>query len=119
MLFKSLFSISLVLLTMTLQAQVMVGTVDINQEKNVKYCELVGTVRMFSHKATVLIDYGQKRKAFKAQIIKDKMGKRQSFTSMIAALNFMEENGWTYVSSYVVAFPNSNVHRWLLKRKRS
>jgi hypothetical protein len=97
-------------------SQVLVNGVDINKE-DITYCELVGYSKLLSKKVTVAIDYGQPKKFLgKAQKITDEKGKAISFHGMIAALNFMEKNGWKYVNHYAIGEGGKYVYHFLLKR---
>jgi hypothetical protein len=105
-------------------SQVIIDGVDINQLPDVEYCELLGVGKLFSAKMNISIDYGQKRKFLgkKNFYITDKDGKKVIFFSMIEGLNFMNNNGWEYVNSYVVTVDSTfggkqNVYHYLLKRK--
>ena len=100
----------------SLQAQVMVNDININELEEVKYCELIGTERLLTMKIIVQIDHGQPRKLFRLQTISDVNGKPKNFNSMIDALNFMEKNGWSYVNSHTTVTDGSSIHHWLLKR---
>lgn len=98
-------------------SQVFVNDVDINKSENVKYVELLGTGKFLSTKLVVSVDYGQPKKLFKSQMIKDLSGETQDFNSMIDALNFMELNGWEFVNNYTVTVGQQSVYHYLLRKK--
>lgn len=79
------------------------------------YCEIVGISKLFSTKLDVAVDYGQARKFFSDQRIRDEEGKIKNFNSMVDAMNYLGEQGWEFVQAYVVSAGNQNVYRWLLK----
>jgi hypothetical protein len=112
-----LFS-AILLSTITVSfGQVTVENVNIN-DLDIKYCQLIGYNKsLFGKNIIVTVDYGQKFKPFKSQLIKGPDDKAIEFYSMIDALNFMEENGWEYVNNYAVSTGNSSVYHYLLKKK--
>ena len=80
------------------------------------YCQIIGTRQMFSTKLTITVDYGEPRKWFTDQRIKDETGKLQKFNSMIDAMNYMAEQGWTFVCAYPVTHDNSDVYHYTFKK---
>lgn len=79
------------------------------------YCQIVGTQKLLSNKVMVEIDYGQRRKFFSDQRIRDEAGAVQDFNSMVDAMNYLGSKGWEFVQAYVVTLGNSNVYHWLLR----
>jgi len=75
------------------------------------YCELLGKGTLFSGKVKVSVDYGNE-----VTYLKDTEGKKLKFESMIGAMNYMAENGWTYVNSYVVTIGDANVYHYLMRK---
>ncbi len=125
---KKFLTIAIVLvLTQTFVfSQVIIDGVDINQLPDVEYCQLLGVGKFLSAKMNISIDYGQKRKFLgkKNFFVTDKDGKKVIFFSMIEGLNYMNNNGWEYVNSYVVTVDGSfggkqNVYHYLLRRKNA
>ncbi len=82
------------------------------------YCEIIGTTFPFRVQVEISIDYGQKRNFFQDNMIRDESGKMQTFNSMIDALNYMGNQGWEVVQSYIVNDRNLNTYHHLLKRKK-
>lgn len=85
----------------------------------VEYVEIVGTSVFMSNKVTINIDFGQRTKLFsngQTKLLGDD-GNPIKLNSMIDALNFMSENGYMFVSSYVLTVSNQNVYHYLLKKK--
>ncbi len=80
------------------------------------YCQIIGTRQMFSTKLTITVDYGEPRKWFSDQRIKDETGKIQKFNSMIDAMNYMADQGWTFVCAYPVTHDNSDVYHYTFKK---
>ena len=88
---------------------------DTSAVKSWVYCEIVGSTKLFSTKVDVSVDYGQARKFFSDQRIRDEEGKIKTFNSMVDAMNYLGEQGWEFVQAYVVTIGNQNVYHWLLK----
>lgn len=86
---------------------------------DVEYIEIVGTSRLLSKKISISIDFGQEVKAFvgaKQIKIKDTNGKNLIFNSMIDALNFMSQNGYSFVQAYAVSEGKQNVYHYLMRK---
>ena len=96
-------------------AQVVVNDVDINK-MDIKYVELVGRAKINPTKIKVIIDYGQPF-SFKSQAIRGAEGNKAAFNSMIDALNFMDANGWSYVSNYVINDDGIITTRYILEKR--
>ena len=96
-------------------SQVIVDDVNIN-DLDIKYVELVGRNKIGFGKIKVIVDYGQPLKIFTSQAIRAADGTKAAFNSMIDALNFMEANGWEFVSNYVVPGPEENEVRYILRK---
>ena len=62
------------------------------------------------------MDYGQPF-SFKSQAIRGVAGDKAAFNSMIDALNFMDANGWEYVSNYVINSNGEITTRYILQKK--
>ena len=116
---KLFFIGSFLLLTFKCKSQVVVNDININTIDSVSYCEILGyDVGLFKKNLQILVDYGQKLKYGEYNTIKDGNGKTKSFNSMVDALNFMEVNGWAYISSYALSVSTGgSVYHFLLKKK--
>ncbi len=114
---KLVFGLFLVAFSFIGKAQVIVEGVNVN-ELDIKYIELVGTAKVLNpFKMKVFVDYGQDF-SWKQQTIKDAAGKNAAFNSMIDALNFMDANGWVFVSNYVVSGSDGSLtYRYILQKK--
>ena len=86
----------------------------------VEYMRIVGTSGLLSSKVTVEVDFGQEWKYFKNNDnqVKDAEGKPVKFNSMIDALNFFSNNGYEFVTAYVLTVSNQNVYHYLMKKRR-
>jgi hypothetical protein len=103
-------------------SQVVVDDAYINELENVKYVELVGRNKIGFGKIKIIVDYGQPLKLFASQAIRSSAGTKVAFNSMIDGLNFMEANGWEYVSNYVIPArteTDENEIRYILRRKET
>lgn len=101
-------------------SQVVVDDTYINDLENIKYVELVGRNKIGFGKIKIIVDYGQQLKLFSSQAIRSVDGTKVAFNSMIDGLNFMEANGWEYVSNYVIPArteTDENEIRYILRRK--
>lgn len=67
-----------------------------------QYCEVVATAKMFSNKVTIDIDFGETRRFWSDNRIKDETGKLKKFNSVIDAMNYMGSQGWKLVSALLV-----------------
>jgi len=111
---KLVLAAMLAMFSLVGSAQVIVNEVNIN-ELDVKYVELVGRAKLNPTKIKVIVDYGQPF-SFKSQAIRGAQGEKAAFNSMIDALNFMEANGWEFVSNYVIMSGTEVTTRYILKK---
>jgi len=95
---------------------VLVNEVDINNE-DIEFCELRVTAKMLSPtKVKVYVDYGQKW-SMKRQNIMNEEKKIIAFNSSVAALNFMDKNGWDYVEQTVTTSSDGQTtYKYLMRR---
>ena len=89
-----------------------------------EYVEIVGTAAtLFGNKVIIDIDFGQEVKVFgggKQFIIKNAAGENMEFNSMIDALNFMSQNGYTFVQAYGFETTNHEyVYHYLLRKSNA
>ena len=68
-------------------------------------------------KVKVYVDYGQKWKAFSRQNIMTDDKKVVRFNSAVAALNFMDKNGWEYVEQTIQNNGDSVTYKYLMRKK--
>ena len=80
-----------------------------------QYCEVLATGKMFSNKVTVDIDFGQARKFWSDNRIKDETGKLKNFNSVIDAMNYMGSHGWTLVTSLLIG-SGPYVYHYIFRR---
>jgi hypothetical protein len=87
------------------------------KELNVEYVQIVGTRVGFSAtKVSIQLDFGQKQSVWTGDDTKllDATGKSVKLNSMIDALNFMNSNGYEFITAYVT----QNVYHYLLKKNK-
>jgi hypothetical protein len=87
---------------------------------DVEYVQIVGTKKPFTQKVFIEIDFGQENKLFSNRDtrIVDEKGINLIFNSMIDALNFMNKNGYDFVTAYTVTIGDQNVYHYLLKKRK-
>lgn len=109
---------TILILTLALSSIILTSAalLEDNPKEHEVYCQIVGTRQMFSTKLTITVDYGEPRKWFTDQRIKDETGKVQKFNSMIDAMNYMSEQDWTFVCAYPVTHDNSDVYHYTFKK---
>ncbi len=85
------------------------------------YAEIIGTNRTLSAKVDVQIDYGQKSKLLGDynRIVDPETGKPIIFNSMVDAMNFMAEMGWSFVQAYSINGNDNSISHWIIKRELS
>lgn len=99
---KTSFCLSLIFFFITsIQAQVIVEGVNINELDDVTIIRMASAGQAFSKKRIIIIDYGQELKWGDRQgsMIKDRRGDIQKFNSEIAAVNWLENNGWEFMET--------------------
>lgn len=81
-----------------------------------QYCEVIATQKLFSTKVTIDVDFGQARKSWSRNRIKDETGKVRDFNSVIDAMNYMGEQGWALSSSLLIGSV-PYVYHYIFKRE--
>ncbi len=85
-----------------------------------QYCDVLATPRLLSNRVTIDIDYGEKRSIWKDNRLKDEEGRVKKFNSVIDALNYMGNNGWTLVNAFPVNTGTNNsasyVYHYVFKK---
>lgn len=80
------------------------------------YCEIVGYANLLNTKVSIVVDYGQKTHLFADNRIVNEDGKVKKFNSMVDALNYMGDLGWSFEQAYTITHGNSNVYHFLLSK---
>lgn len=118
---KCLLLISALSFAQASTAQVIVDGVNINNEEEVEIVQLLALGNLFSKKVTIIIDYGQfiKFGSNRGSVVTDTRGDLKKFNSSMAAINYMENNGWELIDVNSVSNPNSNaVVYYFFRRKK-
>lgn len=109
--------LALITLPMVANAQVYVKGVNLNDQKEVQVCELLLLENfVVGSNIEVSVDYGQKRSEFEGKIT-DGSGKVIKFTSAVAAINHMENNGWSYIDNSIIQKGRGVIYRYYFRRK--
>ncbi|MFN8289883.1 MAG: hypothetical protein U0U70_06485 [Chitinophagaceae bacterium] len=69
-----------------------------------QYCRLIAQNRLLSNKVNIDIDYGDVRKLFSDNRLRDEeTGKLKKFNTVVDALNYMGSQGWILVNAFPVS----------------
>lgn len=94
-------------------------TLDKESTQTTYYCQVEGFQGALMKRVKIEIDYGQGLSIWKNEAERDEVtGKVRKFKSMIDVLNYMNEKGWTYVSSSAYADANGNKYYFYLLEKK-
>lgn len=107
-------------ISISINAQVIVEGVNINDDPKIKMCQVIAQARAFSNKLTITIDYGQliRYGSGKSSKVTGSDGKPVIFNSLMAATNFMLNNGWEYIDSYYASDgANGSAYRYTFKKR--
>ncbi|MFK8105487.1 MAG: hypothetical protein AB8G15_23440 [Saprospiraceae bacterium] len=86
-----------------LSAQIIVDDIDISQDENLSICQVWFVPKTFSSKVTVRVDYGQEAKRPSGGSSLKENGKKKAFNSVVAGLNYFENNGWQLIDTHVTS----------------
>ena len=100
---------------LTFTSAIVLGQAD--STKIEQYCTVVATPRLLSSRVTIDIDYGERRSIWKDNRVKDEEGRAKKFNSIIDALNFMGNNGWSLVNAFPVTTGNNTfVYHYVFRK---
>jgi len=91
---------------------IYVNETDINK-LDIKYCELRVGQPLNPTKVKIFVDYGQAF-SIKRQNIMTPDKKVVKFNSPMHALNFMDQNGWSYVEQVAVQTGETTTYKYLM-----
>ena len=94
---KKIYLPLVIILLLSTQAFAQADTTKVEQ-----YCEVLATGKMFSNKVTIDIDFGQVRKFWSDNRIKDETGELKNFNTVIDAMNYMGSQGWSLVTALLI-----------------
>ncbi len=103
-----------------LSAQVIDG-VNLADKKDLDYIEILGVNQgVFKQKLVIVVDYGQKIKAFESDTrVEGADGKPIEFNSMMDAVNRFSAWGWELQTTYALSVGNNgSVLHYVFKRKK-
>jgi len=81
-----------------------------------QYCRVMITNRALSTKVNIEIDFGEERKLFRDNRLRDEMsGKLKRFNSVIDALNYMGSQGWSLVNA--IQFGDMYTHHYYFRKR--
>lgn len=118
---KKLIIFLLMLCPIVAWAQDLVATDSVVPMKTV-FAELLGyntNVLGLGKNAKVEVDFGGQSGWWNdgRDLLVDENGKDIKFNSMVDAMNYMGERGWTFEAAYVVTVSNQNVIHWLMSKE--
>ncbi len=74
-----------------------------------QYCRLVAQNRLLSTKVNIDIDFGDERKFFSDNRLRDEeTGKLKKFNTVVDALNYLGSQGWTLVNAFPISDGTNN-----------
>lgn len=86
-----------------------------------QYCRLVAQNRVLSNRVNIDVDYGDERKLFSDNRMRDEeTGRIKKFNTVVDALNYMGSQGWTLVNAFPVndGTSNTTLHYYFKKSFR-
>ncbi len=86
-----------------------------------QYCRLVAQNRLLSNRVNIDVDYGDERKLFSDNRMRDEeTGRLKKFNTVVDALNYMGAQGWILVNAFPVldGSNNTTLHYYFKKNFR-
>lgn len=81
-----------------------------------QYCQVIATPRLLSNKVTIDIDFGDEKKFWLDDRLKNNEGKLKKFNTIIDALNYMGKDGWTFINAYPVRMGDTEIFHFAFKK---
>jgi len=82
-----------------------------------QYCRLVAMNKMFSAKVNIDVDFGDERKFFSDNRMRDEeTGKLKKFNTVVDALNYMGSQGWILVNAFPVQEGSSYQYHYYFRK---
>lgn len=82
-----------------------------------QYCRLVAIGKLFSNKVNIDVDFGDERKFFSDNRLRDEeSGRIKKFNTVTDALNYLGSQGWTMVNAFPVNEGSSSVYHFYFKK---
>ena len=82
-----------------------------------QYCQLMATQRLLSNKVTIDIDFGDEKSYWKDSRLTTADGKVKKFNTIIDAMNYMGQAGWTFISVYPVHMGSTDIFHFAFKKR--
>ena len=82
-----------------------------------QYCQLIATPRLLSNKVTIDIDFGDVRRFWQDNRLKDEQGKIRKFNTIIDAMNYMGSEGWIFINAYPVHNAQTEIFHFAFKKQ--
>ena len=82
-----------------------------------QYCQVIATPRILSNKVTIDIDFGEEKSYWRDTRLKEDGGKLKKFNTIIDALNYMGEAGWTFINAYPVHMGQTEIFHFAFKKQ--
>lgn len=86
-------------------------------QKLEKYCEVLAIGKMFSHKVTIQVDFGDETGFFKDTRVRDNEGDVIKFNTLVDALNYMGTQNWKLVNAFPIETGGQNVLHFYFKKE--
>jgi hypothetical protein len=82
-----------------------------------QYCRLVAYNKLLSNKVNIDVDFGQERKFFSDNRLRDEeTGRVKKFNTVTDALNYLGSQGWILVNAYPVTEGSTSVLYFYFKK---
>jgi hypothetical protein len=92
-----------------------------DKPSNEIYCMVLAYSKLLSTKISIAVDYGQEQNFWKGgwrgERIRTEEGKIKNFNSVVDALNYMSDEGWTFVNAYAITQGGQNVYHYVMKKE--
>ena len=92
------------------------GVLTANSARTEEYCEVMVVGRLVQPRTTAHVDFGQRQAGIFPEAYEDANGQPLRFDSPIAALNYLNTQGWELLQVYVAGTNADTAHyvmRWL------
>lgn len=82
-----------------------------------QYCRLVAINKLFSNKVNIDVDFGDERKFFSDNRLRDEeTGRLKKFNTVVDALNYLGSQGWILVNAFPVIEGSSSTYHFYFRR---
>ncbi len=107
---KKIFIITLLILG-SLQSFAQTDSVEVEQ-----FCQVIATPRLLSNKVTIDVDFGDEKKFWSDNRLRNWEGKVKKFNTIIDAMNFMGREGWSFINAYPVKYGDSDIFHFAFRK---